>query len=208
MKIYIKYMVSGRCKSIVQGQLTALGLRGGPVELGEVELLDYPTVAQHHQLRLALLSAGLELLDDKKAQLIERIKATIVVMVQGEELAPKTTHSEYLSGRLQHGYTYLATLFSEATGTTIEQHIIHHKIELVKELLLYDELNLTQISYRLNYSSVAHLSNQFKKVTGLTPSFFKKLRHQRLQVMEMGNTVNPFCNCVMFPGVRRLTFAQ
>jgi len=206
MKIYIKYMVGGRSKRLVQRQLTTMGLRGGPVEQGQVELLLSPTVAEHHQLRLALLSAGLELLDAGKARLIEKIKAAIALMVLGAELAPKTTHSEYLSQELHQGYAALSTLFSDGTGGTIEQYIIQFRIERVKELLLYDELNLTQISYQLNFSSVAHLSNQFKKVTGLTPSAFKKNWRQQQPTAATGNSAIHFCNHVMFPGVRRMTF--
>jgi AraC-like DNA-binding protein len=206
MKIYIKYMVGGRSKRLVQRQLATMGLRGGPVEQGQVELLLSPTVAEHHQLRLALLSAGLELLDAKKAQLIEKIKLTVATMVLGAELAPKTTHSEYLSGALHQGYAALATLFSDGTGGTIEQYIIQYRIGRVKELLLYDELSLTQISYQLNFSSVAHLSNQFKKVTGLTPSAFKKSWRQWQPGPATGNSAIHFCNHVMFSGVRRETF--
>jgi len=206
MKIYIKYMVGGRSKRLVQRQLTTLGLRGGPVGQGVVELLLTPTVAEHHQLRLALLGAGLELLDAGKARLIEKIKLAVAGMVLGAELAPKTTHSEYLSGELHHGYAALAALFSDGTGGTIEQYIIQYRIERVKELLLYDELNLTQISYQLNFSSVAHLSNQFKKVTGLTPSAFKKNWRQQQPAPATGNSAIHFCNHVMFSGVRRMTF--
>jgi AraC-like DNA-binding protein len=123
-------------------------------------------------------------MDDKKAILIERIKSVIVEMVHYMDEMPKTKSSIYISEKLKHDYTYLANLFSEATGITIEHFIISHKIERVKELLLYDELNLTEISYKLNYSSVSHLSSQFKKVTGLTPSFFKKLKDKRRKPLE------------------------
>lgn len=184
MKLYIKYMVSIRCKMMVKSELDKLGLKYGIVDLGEVEVKEQITDQQREQLKTALLKSGLVLMDDKKAMLIEKIKNIIVEMVHYEDELPKTKNSDYISEKLGHDYTYLANLFSEATGITIEQFIIAHKIERVKELLLYDELNLTEISYRLNYSSVAHLSNQFKKVTGLTPTFFKQLKRKRRTPLE------------------------
>ena len=177
-------MVSIRCKMIVQATLDMLELQYGIVDLGEVEIRETITAKQRNQLKIALLESGLELMDDKKAQLIEKIKNVIVKMVHYSNELPKTKNSDYLSGKLNYDYTYLANLFSEATGITIEHYIIAHKIERVKELLLYDELNLTQISYKLNYSSVAHLSKQFKKVTGLTPSFFKQLKNRKRTALE------------------------
>lgn len=177
-------MVSIRCKMIVQQKLNKLGLQYGTVDLGEVEVKQSLTSAQLNQLRIELLKAGLELMDDKKAVLIERIKNVIVEMVHYSEEVPKVKNSDYISEKLNHDYTYLANLFSEAAGITIEQYIIAHKIERVKEFLLYDELNLTEISYKLNYSSVAHLSNQFKKVTGLTPTFYKQLKNKKRTTLE------------------------
>jgi len=177
-------MVSIRCKMIVKSELDKLGLHYGTVELGEVEVKENITPEQLEQLKIVLLKSGLELMDDKKAILIEKIKTIIVEMVHYADELPKTNNSDYISEKLNHDYTYLANLFSEATGITIEHFIIIHKIERVKELLLYDELNLTEISYKLNYSSVAHLSNQFKKVTGLTPTFFKQLRDKRRTTLE------------------------
>jgi AraC-like DNA-binding protein len=126
----------------------------------------------------------LELMDDKKAMLVEKIKNVIVEMVHYADELPETNFSDYLSEKLNHNYTYLSNLFSEVKGITIEHYIIIHKIEKVKELIIYDELNLTEIAYKLNYSSVAHLSNQFKKITGLTPSFFKKLKDKRRSPLE------------------------
>jgi len=184
MKLYIKYMVSIRCKMVVKAALDALGLPYGAVDLGEVEVKGNMTSEQRELLRATLLISGLELMDDKKAILIERIKNTIVEMVHYTDEIPKTRNSVYIAERLNHNYTYLANLFSETTGTTIEQFIIAHKIERVKELLLYDELNLTEISYLMNYSSVAHLSAQFKKITGLTPTFFKQIKRKRRTVLE------------------------
>jgi AraC-like DNA-binding protein len=184
LKLYIKYMVSIRCKMIVKAALETLGLKHGVIDLGEVEMIDHPNSIQIEQFRAALHHAGLELMDDKKAILIERIKGVIVEMVHYEDELPRLKNSDYISEKLSHNYTYLANLFSETTGITIEQFIIAHKIEKVKELLLYDELNLTEISYKLNYSSVSHLSNQFKKITGLTPSYFKKLKYKRKKCLE------------------------
>ena len=184
MKLYIKYMVSNRCKMMVKSELEKLGLHYGAVELGEAEVKEQITDEQREQLKIALLKSGLELMDDKKAVLIEKIKNVIIEMVHYADELPRIKNSEYISQKLQHDYTYLANLFSETTGITIEHYIIAHKIERVKELLLYDELNLTEISYRLNYSSVAHLSNQFKKITGLSPSFYKKLKKKRRGNLE------------------------
>lgn len=184
MNLYIKYMVSIRCKMIVKSELDALGLNYGVIDLGKVEVAENLSAEQHGLLKAALLKSGLELMDDKKAMLIERIKNVIVEMVHYAEERPKTNFSDYLAGKLGYDYTYMANLFSEVTGITIEHYIIAHKIERVKELLLYGELNLTQISYKLNYSSVAHLSNQFKKVTGLTPTFFKKLKDKKRITLE------------------------
>jgi AraC-like DNA-binding protein len=169
---------------VVKSELEKLGLNYKKVELGEVDIKENLTAGQRDQLKTALLKSGLELMDDKKAILIEKIKNVIVEMVHYSEELPKTNFSDYLSERLNYDYTYLANLFSEVTGTTIEHYIISHKIERVKELLLYDELNLTEISYMLNYSSVAHLSNQFKKITGLTPTYFKKLKQKRKNNLE------------------------
>lgn len=184
LKLFIKYMVSIRCKMVVKSELDKLGIHYGRVELGEVELKENVTREQRNQLKEALLGIGLELMEDHRAILVERIKSAIVEMIHYAEELPKTNFSDFISKKLDHDYTYLANLFSEVTGTTIEHYIIAHKIERAKELLIYDELNLTEISYRLNYSSVAHLSNQFKKVTGLTPTFFKHLKHKKRNTLD------------------------
>lgn len=184
MKLFIKYMVSIRCKMVVKSELEKLGLHYIVMDLGEVEIKENITTAQREQLKAGLVKSGLELMEDHKSILIERIKNIIIEMVHYADEPPKTNFSDYLSERLQHNYTYMANLFSEVTGITIEHYIIHHKIERVKELLIYEEFNLTQISYWLNYSSVAHLSNQFKKVTGLTPTFFKQLRHKKRSALD------------------------
>ncbi|MBC7777657.1 MAG: helix-turn-helix transcriptional regulator [Phycisphaerae bacterium] len=180
MKLYVKFMVSIRCKMVVKEELKKLGLHYVIVDLGEIEILEDLSKSQREQLKFGLQKSGLELMDDKKAILIEKIKNVIVEMVHYSEAPPKVNFSIFLAEKLQHDYTYLSNLFSEVVGTTIEHYIIAHKIERVKELIVYDELNLTEISYLLNYSSVAHLSTQFKKVTGLTPSHFKKLKQKRL----------------------------
>lgn len=164
---------------VVKSELDKLGLHYTRVDLGEVDVKGHVTPEQLSLLSAALRSAGLELMEDKRAILIERIKAVVIEMVHYEEEVPKVNFSTYISEKLDLNYTYLANLFSEVTGITIERYIIAHKIERVKELLLYDELTLTEISYRLNYSSVAHLSNQFKKTTGLTPTFYKNLKHKK-----------------------------
>jgi AraC-like DNA-binding protein len=177
-------MVSIRCKLIVKSELERLGLHSGVVDLGEVEIKEGITSAQRGKLAAALKKTGLELMDDKKAILIERIKNVIIETIHYSDEVLKINFSNHLSEKLQYDYTYLSNLFSEVESTTIEHFIIKHKIERVKELLIYDELSLTEIAYKLHYSSVAHLSNQFKKITGLTPTFFKKLKHKRLGGLE------------------------
>jgi len=184
MKLFIKYMVSIRCKMVVKSELDKLGIQYIKVDLGEVDIRGQVTPEQYDQLKIALLKSGLELMDDKKAIIIEKIKNVIIEMVHYADEPPKTNFSDYLSAKLNYDYTYLSNIFSEVTGITIEHYIIAHKIERVKELLIYDELTLSEISYRLNYSSVAHLSNQFKKVTGLTPSFFRQLKHKRRVTLD------------------------
>ena len=177
MKIYIKNMVCDRCKYAVQTILDELSIRPLDIKLGEVDLGDIElTAAQSSAFRERLESLGFELISDKKSKLIENIKMHVIALVQNPRETEKVKLSEYLSQRLFHDYTYLSNLFSAVEGVTIEQFFINQKIEKVKEFLVYDELTLTEISYRLNYSSVAHLSRQFKKVTGQTPSQFKQIR--------------------------------
>lgn len=177
-------MVCIRCKMVVKDELTKLGLHYTIVELGEVEILENISPSQHDQFKTALLKSGLELMDDKKSVLIEQIKNVIVELIHYSEEPLTMNFSNFLSQKLNHDYTYLANLFSEVQGTTIEKFIITHKIERVKELLVYNELNLTEIAYLMHYSSVAHLSTQFKKITGLTPSHFKQLKHKRRSMLE------------------------
>ena len=177
-------MVSNRCKMMVKEELKKLGLHYIVVNLGEVEVMEEMRKEQLEQLKANLIETGLELLDDKKAILIEKIKNVIIEMIHYEDELPKTNFSDYLSEKLDYDYTYLSNLFSESQATTIEHFIIIHKIERVKELILYNELNLTEIAWKMHYSSVAHLSHQFKKITGLTPSFFKSLKDKKRTALE------------------------
>jgi len=180
-------MVSNRCKMAVKDALRKLQLHFVVVDLGEVDIMENINEVQRAQLKLELFNSGLELMDDKRAMLIEKIKNVIIEMVHHSEEAIKINFSDFLSEKLKHDYTYLANLFSEVQGTTIEQFIIVHKIERIKELIIYGELNITEIAWKMNYSSVAHLSNQFKKVTGLTPSHFKQLKDKRrIPIEEIG----------------------
>ena len=181
-------MVSNRCKMAVKEELRKLGLHFIVVDLGEVEIMENISMEQREKLKLCLLSSGLELMDDRKAMLIEKIKNVIIEMVHHSEEAIKINFSDYLHEKLNHDYTYLSNLFSEVQGTTIEQFIISHKTERIKELIIYGELNITEIAWKMNYSSVAHLSSQFKKVTGRSPSHFKKLKDKRRNPLEeIGN---------------------
>ncbi|MDQ6757476.1 MAG: helix-turn-helix domain-containing protein [Bacteroidota bacterium] len=180
MRLIIRNMVSLRCKIIVKAVLEDLRLHYTIVELGEVEIKENLTEKKYKQLNASLKKFGFELMEDKKSILIEKIKNIIVEMIHYRDEPPLLNFSNHLSEKLGYEYHYLSNLFSEVKGTTIEHYIIAHKIERVKELLIYNELSLTDIAYQLHYSSVAHLSNQFKKVTGLTPSFFKNMKHQRL----------------------------
>ncbi|WP_412850862.1 helix-turn-helix domain-containing protein [Chryseobacterium sp. PMSZPI] len=184
MKLYIKYMVSLRCKIVVQQELERLGIKNSVVDLGTVELLDNISSEQKQALKENLFKTGLEILDDKKNILIEKIKNVVIEMIHYSDALPQENFSDYVSEKLGYDYTYLANTFSEVKGMTLQHFIIINKVEKVKELLLYDELNLTEISYKLNYSSVAHLSNQFKKITGLSPSFYKQLKQKRLGNLE------------------------
>lgn len=177
-------MVSIRCKLMVKDELEKLGIQFVAVELGDIDLRENISEEQRNQLAVALKKLGLELMDDKKSIIVEKIKNVIIETIHYSDEALKINFSKHLSEKLQFDYTYLANLFSETTGTTIENFTINHKIERVKELLIYNELSLTEISYMLNYSSVAHLSNQFKKVTGLTPTFFKLIKRKRHSTLE------------------------
>jgi len=169
---------------VVKSELENLNLRYKTVELGEVELEETISEEKRNALRAALLTYGLVLMEDKKSILVEKIKTMIIEMIHyGDEL-PKVNYSVYISEKLDLNYTYLANLFAEVKGTTIEHFIITHKIEKVKELIIYDELSLTEIASLMQYSSVAHLSKQYKKITGLTPSHFKQLKHKSRNPLE------------------------
>jgi len=172
-------MVCIRCKMVVKSELEKLGMHYTAVELGEVEITEKVSKEQIDNLGVALNLVGLELMDDNKKILVEKIKTTIIELIHFNDEQIKINLSDYLSEKLNHNYTYLSNLFSEVKGTTIEQFYLANKIEKVKELLVYDELNLTEIAWKLHYSSVSHLSNQFKKMTGLTPSHFKNLKSKR-----------------------------
>lgn len=172
-------MVGLRCKMVVKDILEQAGIAYLSVELGEVNTCEDLTAEQLKLLKERLKCVELDLMDDKKALLIDKIKGVIVEMIHYDEELPKVKFSVYLSSKLDHNYTYLANLFSETEGTTIEHFMILHKIEKVKELIMYNDLNLSEIAIKLHYSSVAHLSHQFKKVTGLTPSFFRKLKNKK-----------------------------
>jgi AraC-like DNA-binding protein len=163
----------------VKSELEKLGLHHTMVDLGEVEIMEDISKTKLHKLDLALRKSGLELMDDNKNILVEKIKTIIIELIHYNDEQIKINLSNYLSEKLNHNYTYLSNLFSDVKGSTIEKFYLSQKIEKVKELLVYDELNLTEIAYKLHYSSVAHLSNQFKKMTGLTPSHFKRLKYKR-----------------------------
>jgi AraC-like DNA-binding protein len=178
MSLYIKNMVSIRCKIIVESEFAKVGAMCTSIELGRVQLAGSITTEQLHDVGIALLPYGLELLNNKKSVLVERIKSVIINYIHHMHAQLKTNFSVYLSTKLNLDYTYLANVFSAVQGITIEQFVILHKIQLVKQLITIDELNLTEISWKLHYSSVSHLSTQFKKVTGFTPSHFKQLTYQ------------------------------
>lgn len=184
MKLYIKNMVCSRCKMVVKDQLIKFGLNPKNVDLGEVEIEEEVTDQQKNKLNTILQSFGFELIDDKKSRLIEKIKNIIVELVHYSEDRPATNFSEYISKELHHDYHHMSNLFSEVEGTTIEKYFIAQRIEKVKELLKYDELSLSQIADKLGYSSVAYLSNQFKKQTGLTPSFYKSQKQNNRRNIE------------------------
>jgi AraC-like DNA-binding protein len=181
-------MVSNRCKMAVKEELRKLGLHFVVVDLGEVEIMENLSPALLEELNAGLQRSGLELMDDKRAIMIEKITRVIIEMVHHSEEIPKVNYSDYISEQLGYDYTYLSNMFSEVKGIAIQQFIILHKVERIKELLLYEELNLTEISHKMHYSSVAHLSNQFKKVTGLSPTQFKQLKNrQRVPIEEVGS---------------------
>ena len=179
MKLYVKYMISLRCKLMVKYELEKLGLDYNSIDLGVIDIKGSISDELKEQLSVNLAVSGLELLEDKKSILVDKIKNLIIVMIHFSDEVPKVNYSDYISETLGYDYTYLSSLFSEVQGITIQHFIINHKIERAKELILYDELNLTEISHILHYSSVAHLSSQFKKVTGHTPTYYKQIGEKR-----------------------------
>lgn len=188
LKLYIKYMVSNRCKMVVKEVLRQMDLHFILDNLGEVEVMEDISAEQRVELGTRLAESGLELMTDKKGILIEKIKNAVVEMVHHSNEGIKVNFSDYLAQKLAYDYTYLSNLFSEVQGTTVEQFVIAHKIERIKELIIYGELNISEIAWKMNYSSVAHLSNQFKKMTGLSPSHFRQLKQKkRRPIEEIGN---------------------
>jgi AraC-like DNA-binding protein len=181
MVIYIRNMVSLRCKILVKQELEQLGVPFIVIDLGEVKLTEKISSEKRLQLKETLLKSGLEVMEDKKSIIIEKIKNVVIEIIHYADELPKVNFSTYLSEKLHHDYTYLSNIFSATKGMTIEHYIIMQKVEKVKELLLYDELTLAEIADRLHYSSSAHLCNQFKKITGLTPTFFRSMKdHKRI----------------------------
>ncbi|WP_101357411.1 helix-turn-helix domain-containing protein [Raineya orbicola] len=184
MKLYIKNMVCSRCKMVVKSELEKLGLQLLAVDLGEVETIEPISAHQKSEIAEHLKSFGFELIDDKKSRLIDKIKTLIIELVHQQNAQLNSNLSDYLSKHLAQDYSSLSNLFSEVEDTTIEKYFINQKIEKVKELLLYDELTLSEIAFQMNYSSVAYLSNQFKKVTGFSPSHYKQLKDKKRRQIE------------------------
>ena len=182
--IYIKNMVCNRCIWVVQNEFDKLKIDTKHISLGEVLLEENLTDTQKRELENAIVPLGFEIIDDKKSRIIEKIKNVIIDLVHYQDSELKNNLSDILSKELHQDYKYLSNLFSEIEGTTIEKYFIAQKIEKVKELLMYDELSLSEIAFQLNYSSVAYLSNQFKKITGLTPSHFKQIKVQKRKPLD------------------------
>jgi AraC-like DNA-binding protein len=184
MELHIKNMVSLRCRMVVKQEFQKLGLRYIEISLGKVDIAEELSDDKRALLKVNLLKWGLELMEEKKNILVEKTKILIIEMIHYSDELPDVNNSDYLSEKLGYDYSYLSNIFSEVNGTSLQHFIIQHKIERIKELILYDELNLSEIAYKLHYSSVSHLSNQFKKITGVTPSFYKKMKHNRSQNLE------------------------
>lgn len=177
-------MVSLRCKLKVADVLKDLGINYTNIDLGVIELTEDLKESQREKLKKKLIQSGLVIMDDQRSILIEQIKTTIIDLIHNSEELPKCNYSDYIAEKLHYDYTYLSNIFSETKGCTIQQFIILNKIERVKELLLYNELTLSEIAHKMHYSSTAHLSMQFKKTTGLTPSFYKKIKKGRVKNLE------------------------
>ena len=177
-------MVCNRCILVVQNELDKLGIEATNIKLGEITLKKDLTTKAREELENVLDPLGFQVIDDKKSRMIEKIKNVIIDLVHHQDNDAKTNLSDVLSDALHHDYNYLSNLFSDIEGTTIEKYFIAQKVEKIKELLVYDELSLSEIADRMNYSSVAYLSNQFKKVTGLTPSHFKQIREDKRKPLD------------------------
>ncbi len=184
MKIYIKYMVSNCCKLMVKEEFKKLKIKISNIELGELEIQQKITIKQFDKIRAALLKNGHEVMEDKKAIQIEKVKVAIIDLIHYTDELPEVNYSEYLGNKLECDYNNLSSLFSEVTGTTLQQFIIINKIERAKELIIYNELSMKEIAFKLHYSSVPHFSNQFKKITGLSPKYFKALKKRKRVVLE------------------------
>lgn len=184
MKLYIKYMVSNCCKLMVKEEFNKLNIKISSIELGELEVQQKISVRQFDKIRAALLRNGHEIMEDKKSIQIERVKNAIIDMIHYSDELPEVNYSDYLSDKLECDYTSLSSLFSEVTGSTLQQFIIVNKIERAKELIIYNELSIKEIAYKLHYSSLPHFSNQFKKLTGLSPVYFKALKKRKRIALE------------------------
>lgn len=182
--LYVKNMVCNRCIMVVKSELEKSGLQPSTIKLGEVQLEEAPTDEQIQHFTQAIEALGFEMIDDKKKRIIEQIKNSIITLVHQQDNESKLNLSEILRIQLDHDYNYLSNLFAEEENTTIEKYYIAQKIERVKELLAYNELSLTEIANQLNYSSVAYLSNQFKKVTGYSPSQFKQIPIEKRKPLD------------------------
>ena len=184
MKIYIKNMVCARCVKVVKEELEKLQIGYNSVSLGEADIIDHLNDSDFEKLKTVLLDNGFELIDDARVKLIEQIKTLIINSIYNNDKPEEINYSDYLSKKTGKPYTFLSGLFSSVENITIEKFIIHQKIERAKELLVYGELTLSEIAYRLGYSSVQHLSNQFRKTTGFTPSYFKELKEKKRQFID------------------------
>jgi len=183
-KLYIKNMVCNRCITVVKAELNKLGIKADSIKLGEIDLHQELEEEQKQKLEELLELQGFSLIDDKRGRLIEQVKNLIIELVHHKNSGLKVNLSNYISRTINHDYNYISNLFSEVEGTTIEKYFIAQKIEKVKELLVYDELSLSEIAFLLNYSSVAHLSAQFKKVTGFTPSYYKQIKENKRKPLD------------------------
>jgi AraC family transcriptional regulator len=184
-KLFIKNMVCDRCKMAVKQELEKASIAFNALELGEVALAGPPTQQQLEAFRSGITALGFELIEDKTARIVSAIKSAVIAFIrENDPKNRKLKFSAYLADKLNKDYNYLSSIFSEIEGTTIEQYLIHQKIEKVKELLVYDELSLSEVAHELGYSSVQHLSNQFKKVTGLTPSHFKQVKENKRKPLD------------------------